>query len=29
MLVDINGYEWRIQNKEPMLEHYHYEKRVR
>lgn len=29
MPVDINGYEWRIQNKEPMLEHYHYEKRVR
>ena len=29
MLVDISGYEWRIQNKEPRFEHYHYEKGVR
>ncbi|WP_239427972.1 DUF7710 domain-containing protein [Snodgrassella communis] len=29
MPIDIGGYEWCIQNKEQMLEHYHYENGVR
>jgi len=29
MLVDISGYEYRIQNKGPRIEHYHYETGVR
>jgi hypothetical protein len=29
MPIDIGGYDWCIENNEPMLEHYHYQKGVR
>lgn len=29
MPIDIGGYDWCIQNKEQLLEHYHYEKGFR
>jgi hypothetical protein len=29
MPINISGYDWCIQNKEQMLEHYHYKKGIR